>query len=199
MRDDMFAADPDIEQLCELLGNYLQPGPGPGSPQAEMLLQVSLRLWASMPEAQPETDWLLRDARILALTQPVDTEMLWARLRDTARRLRDRSVYNRLEDPYRAVSCALDTLSPSRLTQLTGLSETQLERIARGLDSTPNPRLSCVSRCLHHLLGSYTQQGAAQWFGRPRSQLGGRSPAEVLEDAQPDYESLVRLAQGSVG
>lgn len=197
MQGDLFAADPDIEQLRELLGGYLHPGPAAGSPQAQLVLEISLRLRDETSNDRPEIQWLLRDARLLALSAPADLEMLWARLRDTARRLRDHSACQRMEDPCHAATCALDVLSLARLARLTGLSESDLEQIASGRDITPNPRLSCVSQCLYHLLAGFTQQGAADWFDRPRPQLAGRTPAEVLGDPIPDCAGLVRLAQGA--
>jgi uncharacterized protein (DUF2384 family) len=78
------------------------------------------------------------------------------------------------------------------LARLLGISSSSLRRYASGSRQTPDPvaaRLHCLALVVGDLGGSYNEVGIRRWFERPRSQLGGRSPADLLSgEWDPDDE-----------
>jgi hypothetical protein len=50
-----------------------------------------------------------------------------------------------------------------------------------------------VKRALRVILrGSYTEEGVEKWFDRPRTQLDGKTPNEILKEG--DLEKVIALA-----
>lgn len=86
----------------------------------------------------------------------------------------------------------VDLFGPERLAELVGVSVASLRRYASGERITPDivaGRLHLVARIVADLSGAYSEVGVRRWFLRSRSQLGGRSPGEVLSgDWDPDGE-----------
>lgn len=122
-----------------------------------------------------------------------------------------RGIYDALgENPvprreWRALRAYFDD---DRLASLLGISESSVQRYARGTRVTPDPivaRLHWLALVVGHLNGSYNEYGVRRWFARPRKALGGRSPQETLladGDWSPDGEAARRvgsLAEAGMG
>ncbi len=78
------------------------------------------------------------------------------------------------------------TLGADLLAELIGISPSSLRRYAAGARATPDDvaaRLHFVALVVGDLSGSYNEIGVRRWFRRRRTQLDGRSPAELLGDA----------------
>jgi hypothetical protein len=95
-----------------------------------------------------------------------------------------------------------DLLGLELLGQLVGASLSSLRRYAAGERGVPDSvaaRLHHLAVVVSHLAGGYNDFGIRRWFVRPRAQLAGQSPAEVLhgdwdaEDAQP--QAVLHLAE----
>jgi hypothetical protein len=97
------------------------------------------------------------------------------------------------------------TLGEELLASLIGVSTSSVRRYAAGARATPQDvaeRLHYLALLLADLAGSYNDFGMRRWFTRPRSQLGGRAPAELLGDFDPDGPdpaAAARLASTLVG
>lgn len=76
------------------------------------------------------------------------------------------------------------------LARLVGVSLSSVHRYRNGERTTPDvaaARLHLLALITADLAGSYNDFGIRRWFQRPRSVLGGVSPAEVLSgDWSPD-------------
>jgi hypothetical protein len=60
----------------------------------------------------------------------------------------------------------------------------------------PTNRITAImnGQLVSDLAGSYNEFGIRRWFGRPRSQLGGRSPSVVLKRGwSPDDDDIRRV------
>lgn len=92
---------------------------------------------------------------------------------------------------------ARELLGDELLAHLVRVSTSSLRRYAGGERRTPDDaawRLHTVARVLAALVGSYNEYGIRRWFERPRSPLGGATPASVLERAESeDDEGLQRV------
>ena len=92
------------------------------------------------------------------------------------------------------------------LADLVGVSPSSLRRYAAGARETPDDvaaRLHFLALVVGDLAGSYNDIGVRRWFGRRRSQLGGRAPADLLNgawDPQDEAPAQVRaLAAALLG
>lgn len=82
---------------------------------------------------------------------------------------------------------------------LLGISESSARRYLSGSRATPDK----VADCLHFLAlivgdlgGAYSDVGVRRWFDRKRSQLGGRTPAQILgKDWSPDDDGARRVEE----
>jgi uncharacterized protein (DUF2384 family) len=66
---------------------------------------------------------------------------------------------------------------------LVGIALSSLRRYAAGERETPQPvaeRLHWLALVVGDLAGGYNEFGIRRWFDRPRTQLGGRSPRQLL-------------------
>ena len=81
-------------------------------------------------------------------------------------------------------------LGDDPLAEVIGVSEASLRRYAAGSRRTPDlvgERLHWLALVVADLRGAYTDRGVRRWFRRPRTALGGASPAQVLrEGLDPD-------------
>lgn len=100
---------------------------------------------------------------------------------------------------------ARDVLGDDLLAVLVGgISPSSLRRYSAGERETPDEvawRLHALARIVAALRGSYNAYGIRRWFERRRSQLGERTPGQVLVDAESedDAQEVVRLAEALLG
>jgi hypothetical protein len=77
----------------------------------------------------------------------------------------------------------LRLLDREMLARLLGISGASVRRYAKTARATPDDvaaRLHWLALIVGDLAGAYNEIGIRQWFGRKRSQLGGRAPAQLL-------------------
>jgi hypothetical protein len=90
-------------------------------------------------------------------------------------------------------------LEPDLLGSLVGVSSSSVRRYAGGQRKTPDDvaeRLHFVALLLGELAGAYNEIGIRRWFVRPRSALGGKTPAAMLvRDWTPDDEGPKRVRE----
>ncbi len=83
-------------------------------------------------------------------------------------------------------------LGPELLARLVGISAISLRRYEAAARSTPDKvaaRLHFLAMVTGDLAGAYNEMGVRQWFDRKRTQLGGRTPSELLKgDWTPDMD-----------
>lgn len=91
----------------------------------------------------------------------------------------------------------LELFGAERLAALLGISVASLRRYAGAQRPTPDvvaARLHLLARIVAELRGAYSEVGVRRWFERPRSPLGGRSPAAVLSgEWDPDGSDAERV------
>ena len=84
----------------------------------------------------------------------------------------------------------LEVLGLDLLVRLLGISPSSARRYASGERATPDAvaaRLHFLALVAGDLAGAYNDVGVRRWFNRPRSRLGGATPAEALgSDWSPD-------------
>ena len=103
-------------------------------------------------------------------------------------------------DECRALS---GVLGQELLGRLAGVSISSLRRYEAGERTTPDDvagRIHHLARIVSHLAGGYNEFGVRRWFARPRTQLGGRAPCDLLRGAawNPDggeAAAVLRLAE----
>lgn len=93
----------------------------------------------------------------------------------------------------------LDALfGTDRLSGLIGAAESSLRRYLAHAHVTPDPvagRGHFLAVVAGNLAGSYNDRGIRRWFERPRSELGGRRPEEILRgEWDPDAPEVAELA-----
>lgn len=85
------------------------------------------------------------------------------------------------------------------LARLLGISAPSARRYRSAARATPDAvaaRLHFLSLVTGDLAGAYNDAGIRQWFARPRAQLGGKSPAEILSgDWQPPAKEVRQVAR----
>lgn len=95
----------------------------------------------------------------------------------------------------------VEVLGAELVGQLAGISQSSLRRYLTGERATPDgvaARLHHVAVIVSHLAAGYNEFGIRRWFARPRPQLDGRAPADLLggdwdpDDAGP--QQVVQLA-----
>jgi hypothetical protein len=91
----------------------------------------------------------------------------------------------------------LPSLPVKRLAELLGVSERQVQR--RRNDGGPSTyRMQIVARLVATLRHAWTEQGVYAWFWRPRDDLQGASPIELLDDAAHEPELMRAVRAGRV-
>jgi hypothetical protein len=128
-----------------------------------------------------------QDAALELLAQPTP-----ARLGSLIGRLDDALVASPLPERELAqLSAVFDT---DVLAALAGTSPVSLRRYAAGSRTVPDAiaaRLHWLALVASDLAGSYNPVGIRRWFERPRTQLGGESPREVLGEGWDPYDPRV--------
>jgi hypothetical protein len=91
----------------------------------------------------------------------------------------------------------IELFGVERLAELVGVSVASLRRYAGDQRPTPDvvaARLHLIARIVAELRGAYSEVGVRRWFERVRSQLGGRSPDELLsKEWDPDGADAERV------
>lgn len=91
----------------------------------------------------------------------------------------------------------LETLGEDLLSELLSISAASLRRYVRNVRPTPREvveRLHVLALIVSDLAGAYNDYGVRRWFKRPRQQLDGKSPAELLGSKwDPDGPAALRL------
>lgn len=89
---------------------------------------------------------------------------------------------------------------------LLDIAPASLRRYSNGTRTTPDDvaaRLHVVALLIADLVGSYNEFGIRRWFTRPRTQLDGRSPANILSGAwnadDPEVARVRALASSLLG
>jgi len=92
------------------------------------------------------------------------------------------------------------------LADLLGIGSSTLRRYLANERRVPDDvarRAHVVTRIVGDLAGFYNERGIRQWFSRPRVQLGGRTPTDVLRTAwesdEGAAEPVLELAAELVG
>ncbi|HET9074865.1 MAG TPA: hypothetical protein VFN48_09820 [Solirubrobacteraceae bacterium] len=102
---------------------------------------------------------------------------------------------NGVGDDARAVIDALQHwlpgLTQTKLATLLGVTTRQIQRWKRE-GGPPTRRLRTVARLVAILRRAWTEEGVVAWFYRPRRELGGKAPVDVLGDAE--YEEALGVA-----
>lgn len=99
-----------------------------------------------------------------------------------------------------------DVLGGDLLTDLVGASNSSIRRYLSGDRPTPDgvaARLHFLAMRNADLLGAYNDWGVRRWYGRRRTALDGRRPADILTgdwdlDAH-DVRAVAQLARSLVG
>lgn len=131
---------------------------------------------------------------------PTDTGSMLDLLREANTALEDSPLPSREWSALRAI------LGDALLARLCGISEVSLRRYTTGMRSTPDPvaqRLHTLALIVADLRGAYNDYGIRRWFQRPRVQLGGRAPENLLAAGwtpdTPDVRQLRDLAGALTG
>jgi hypothetical protein len=127
-----------------------------------------------------------------------------ARLATLVRRLDEAMTASPVPD--RELPELLRVFDREALAELTGTSSVSLGRYLAGSRKWPDllaARIHWLALVLADLGGAYNDFGMRRWFERKRTQLGGRSPREVLgsdwDPADPDVEEVRALAAALAG
>jgi hypothetical protein len=93
-------------------------------------------------------------------------------------------------------------LGAETVADLVGVSLSSLRRYGAGERTVPDAiaaRLHHVAVITSYLAGGYNDFGIRRWFGRPRAQLHGKAPADLLsgewDSDSPAAQSVLRLAE----
>jgi uncharacterized protein (DUF2384 family) len=85
-----------------------------------------------------------------------------------------------------------------RLASSVGVASSSMRRYLAQDRDTPDEvaaRAHLLARMLSDLAGSYNERGIRRWFERPRSQLGGRAPQDILSGPwDPDEPEVIKVA-----
>ena len=90
-------------------------------------------------------------------------------------------------------------LDVEQLADLLGVSPVTVRRYAAGSRAVPDDvaaRIHWLALLTADLAGAYNGIGIRRWFERPRSQLGGRSPRQLLRRGwNPEQAQVERVRQ----
>lgn len=90
------------------------------------------------------------------------------------------------EEVMASLRNTLPTVRQVELAALLGRSQRQVQRWATQ-EGAPPRRLELVARIAALLRHSWTEEGVVAWFFRPRPDLRGKKPVDLLDD--PDQEA----------
>jgi transcriptional regulator with XRE-family HTH domain len=90
---------------------------------------------------------------------------------------------------------ALPSIRQVELAALLGRSQRQVQRWATQ-EGTPPRRLELVARIAALLRHSWTEDGVVAWFFRPRPDLRGKKPVDLLDDPNREAELITAARRG---
>ena len=115
------------------------------------------------------------------------------------------SLIGRLDDaliesplPDRELEELAPALGLDLLATLVGISTVSLRRYVAKSRTVPDlvaARVHLLALVVSDLAGAYNQLGVRRWFERPRTQLGGKSPRQVLRGSWTPDDADVRQLQ----
>ena len=113
------------------------------------------------------------------------------RIRQVTRDALDEFVGGADADRRRLVAALVESLPGVKQTELADLMNIDPRTVRRWADKpgTPDQRLLMLARLVSILLHAWTPRGVVAWFHRPRRELDGRAPLELLDD--PGNERLL--------
>lgn len=133
---------------------------------------------------------LLRDIAREAAALGIGKEAALGLLQDGSSPSRLAKLIEQLDDaltqsplPERELRELRRTFELDQLAGLLGTSQVSLRRYLGGARKVPDPlaaRAHWLALVVADLAGSYNDIGVRRWFERPRAQLDGQSPREVL-------------------
>lgn len=91
----------------------------------------------------------------------------------------------------------LPDLTIKQLAELVGISERQLQR-RRHDGGASSPRMQVLTRLVAILRHAWTSQGVYAWFHRPRPELEGEPPIDLLDDQASERALLIAARAGRV-
>jgi hypothetical protein len=89
----------------------------------------------------------------------------------------------------------LPSIGQVELAALLGRSQRQVQRWAQQ-EGPPSRRLELVTRIAMLLRHSWTEEGVVAWFLRPRADLNGKKPIDLLDDPHRELELLTVARRG---
>ena len=89
----------------------------------------------------------------------------------------------------------LPSVPQVELAALLGRSQRQVQRWA-AQEGPPSRRLELVARIAALLRHSWTEEGVVAWFFRPRQDLSGKKPVDLLDDPDREAEILIAARRG---
>lgn len=92
----------------------------------------------------------------------------------------------------------LPALTVAEVAALTGVSVRQLQRRRRDGGGVSSARLQLVAQLVAILRHSWTDRGVLAWFEKPRAELDGRAPVELLDDPARERDLLLFARAGRV-
>lgn len=90
---------------------------------------------------------------------------------------------------------ALPSIRQVELAALLGRSQRQVQRWATQ-EGPPPRRLELVARIAALLRHSWTEDGVVAWFFRPRPDLRGKKPVDLLDDPNREAELITAARRG---
>jgi uncharacterized protein (DUF2384 family) len=89
----------------------------------------------------------------------------------------------------------LPSVGQIELAALLGRSQRQVQRWARKTGAPPR-RLELVARIAMLLRQSWTEEGVVAWFLRPRKDLDGKKPIDLLDDPNREQDLIAVARRG---
>lgn len=135
-----------------------------------------------------------------------EVELAMMMMRDVALRMARRLDHDRLDDPStaaKAIFGVLRDVGVGDLSRLLGVSTKTVRSWKAGGPVTRNAaRVVLIAHLLTYLRSSMTPAGLVMWFDAPRSQLGGASALQLLDErgiaAQEQLLPLARSLRGQL-